>query len=76
MLGLMATTLPLNEMTRAEKLQAMEALWDDLSRDHDALESPDWHREVLRDRDERAAAGEVEYLDWERAKAEIRERTR
>jgi hypothetical protein len=32
--------LPLNEMSRAEKLMAMEALWADLSQDEQFLESP------------------------------------
>jgi hypothetical protein len=61
-------------MTREEKLQAMEALWDDLSRDPETLESPAWHEEVLRERDEQVAAGEAEFVDWEQAKADIRSR--
>jgi hypothetical protein len=37
----MPVTLPLNDMTVAEKLQFMETLWQDLSRNADALESPE-----------------------------------
>jgi hypothetical protein len=59
-------------MTLEEKLQAMEALWEDLSRDPDTFESPAWHGDVLRERDEQVAAGEAEFVDWEQAKAEIR----
>ena len=70
----MPVSLPLSEMTREEKLQAMEALWDDLSRDPDTLESPAWHEDVLRERDEQVAAGEAEFVDWEEAKADIRSR--
>ena len=61
-------------MTREEKLQAMEALWNDLSRDPETLESPAWHEDVLRERDEQVAAGEAEFVDWEEAKADIRSR--
>ncbi len=61
-------------MTLEEKLQAMEALWDDLSRDPETLESPAWHEDVLRERDEQVAAGEAEFVDWEEAKADIRSR--
>lgn len=68
----MPVTLPLNEMTVAEKLQLMETLWADLSRNPDALESPDWHREVLDDRERRIEAGEAHFSDWEKAKADIR----
>jgi hypothetical protein len=61
-------------MTLEEKLQIMEALWDDLSRDPDALESPAWHEDILRARQERLASGEAEFVDWEQAKADIRNR--
>ena len=67
-------TLPLSEMSLAEKLQAMEALWDDLSRNPDALESPAWHEEVLRERQQQIASGEAVFLDWEHTKADIRRR--
>lgn len=40
----------------------------DLSRDPD---SPSWHEDVLRERDEQVAAGEAEFIDWEEAKVEI-----
>jgi hypothetical protein len=70
----MPVTLPLNEMTISEKLQLMEALWADLSRNPDALESPEWHREVLDDRERRIAAGESRFADWEKAKTDIRTR--
>ncbi|MBI3345337.1 MAG: addiction module protein [Gammaproteobacteria bacterium] len=62
-------------MSLAEKLQAMEALWDDLSRNPDTLESPAWHEEVLRERQQRIASGEAVFLDWEHAKTDIRRRT-
>jgi hypothetical protein len=64
----MTVALPLEQMTVAEKLQAMEMLWADLSRD-DAFESPAWHGEVLRER-----AGEKNFVDWETAKRDLRAR--
>ena len=70
----MPVTLPLSEMTLPEKLEIMEALWEDLSRNSSALESPDWHREVLEDRERRIASGEARFSDWEQAKADIRKR--
>ena len=71
----MTVTLPLDEMSLSEKLQVMEALWDDLSRNPDALESPEWHRDVLEERERRIASGEARFTDWEQAKADIRKRT-
>ena len=68
----MPVTLPPHEMTLTEKLQLMEALWEDLSRNADALESPDWHREVLEERERRIASDEARFSDWEAAKADVR----
>ena len=70
----MPVTLPLKDMTVSEKLQLMETLWEDLSRNADALESPEWHREVLEERERRIASGEAHFSDWEKAKDDIRKR--
>ncbi len=72
----MAIKLPLKEMTIHEKLAAMEALWEDLSRSPDAIESPEWHREILDERRQRVADGTAQFEDWETAKAKIREKLR
>lgn len=67
--------LPLNEMSIEEKLQTMEALWENLSGDPTAIESPSWHEEVLRERERKIASGEAKFIDWEKAKADILRRT-
>ncbi|MFP4584167.1 MAG: addiction module protein, partial [Desulfococcaceae bacterium] len=41
----------------------------DLSKEEGELESPEWHREVLRQTEKRLAAGEEKLIDWETAKA-------
>lgn len=71
----MANTLPLDKMTVEEKLQAMESLWDDLCRRAGGVASPDWHREVLEQRDAVHKRGEDEFQDWEAAKREVRDKT-
>ena len=68
----MRPTLPLNEMTLAEKLETMEALWEDISRDEHAFESPEWHATVLREREKLIQSGEAQFIDWEQAKEELR----
>jgi hypothetical protein len=70
----METVLPLERMTTAEKLRAMEALWADLSRNADAFDSPAWHGDVLREREKRVEEGKEPYIDWETAKKELRDR--
>jgi putative addiction module component (TIGR02574 family) len=67
--------LPLNEMSVAEKLQTMEALWQSLSADPMAVESPAWHEEELARRERKIASGEAKFIEWEKAKADLRRRT-
>jgi hypothetical protein len=51
----------------------MEILWDDLSRNEAEFESPAWHAEALRETTERRARGEESLLDWDEAKAKLRQ---
>jgi len=68
------TTIDMQRMSREEKLRVMHALWEDLARDEDALESPAWHGEALRETEERVHSGTEKVLDWDQAKAELRRR--
>ncbi len=70
----MDITLPLDKMTKAEKLRVMEALWADLTRHEEEFESPAWHERVLREREARLASGEEKFLDSETVKKELREK--
>ena len=67
--------LPLNEMTAEEEVKTMEAIWQSLSANPDAIESPAWHEQELRVREAQIASGEAKFVDWEKAKAEIRSQT-
>jgi len=62
-------------MTLREKLAAMESLWEDLTRSPEAIESPAWHKDILDERRQRIVDGKARFVDWERAKAEIRNKT-
>ena len=70
----MELTLPLDKMTVAEKLRAMEMLWADLSRDDTQIESPAWHADVLHDREARIKTGAEQFMDWETAKKQLRDK--
>jgi hypothetical protein len=65
-------SLPLQDMTRAEKLMAMEALWEDLSRNEESFESPGWHLKELAVTEERVREGRERFVDWEQAKKKLR----
>jgi len=66
----MKITLSLDDMSLEEKLRAMEMIWEDLCRKTPDFPSPDWHRDVLAEREKRAEAG-GEFVDWTEAKARI-----
>ncbi len=69
----MDVTLPLAEMTLAEKLRAMEALWADLCRNEGDVPMAEWHQELLDERRRQIDAGEARFTDWETAKKRIRD---
>lgn len=64
--------LPLDKMTTNEKLQAMESLWQDLSKNIENLPVPAWHRDVLLAREMKIREGKATYMDWSQAKDFIR----
>ena len=70
----METTLPLDRMSKEEKLRVMEELWADLSRDESQVASPAWHGEVLHERAAAVKSGQETFMDWEVAKQQLRER--
>ncbi|MEO0529678.1 MAG: addiction module protein [Planctomycetota bacterium] len=72
----MAIDLPLETMSLADKLSTMEQLWADLSRSPGSLPSPEWHRDVLKERKEAVEAGQLQFLDWETAIADLRQELR
>jgi hypothetical protein len=65
-------TLNLKEMSMEEKLQAMEMLWDDLCQNIPESLSPQWHGEVLKEREERIKKEKDNFRDWNEAKARIK----
>ncbi|NEX20420.1 addiction module protein [Thiorhodococcus mannitoliphagus] len=65
----MKPNLQLDQMTVEEKIQTMELLWDSLSQAPVDLETPDWHREILEERQRKVDAGEAVFLSLEELKA-------
>lgn len=63
--------VPLENMTTEEKLELMEAIWRDLCREPESLNSPAWHQDVLKAREARIEAGKARFLDWEEAKRSL-----
>jgi hypothetical protein len=68
----MSIILPLDQMSTADKLQVMEELRADLTRNEKDFQSPAWHLEALNQREERLQAGLETPIDWDTAKKELR----
>lgn len=71
----MISTLQLKQMSRQEKLVAMEAIWADLSSDPVRIESPSWHKDALAETEDRVARGLESPIDWDAAKQQLRQRS-
>ena len=62
-------TLEIKKMSRIERLQAMESLWDSLMDEESEMESPEWHRDILEERKRKIETGEAEFISLEKLRA-------
>jgi putative addiction module component (TIGR02574 family) len=58
----------LKKMSKVERIQAMEALWDSLLYE-DEIETPEWHKEILMDRKKKISDGKAKFISLEDLKA-------
>lgn len=62
----------LHKLSTVEKLKIIEALWGDLVGDEDNLSSPSWHETELIKTEKKFLTGDIDVLDWQQAKKELR----
>ncbi len=70
----MQVLIPLNKMSVADKVEAMEEIWADLARNASDVPSPTWHADVLRMRESRISKGSARFLNIDEAKQAVRDR--
>ncbi len=58
----------IQKMSISERILTMEALWDSLLADESNIESPEWHGDVLRERQKKIENGEMEFISLEEFK--------
>lgn len=75
-LRLMIARSDIRQMPLSDKLAMLEALWEEISSEPDQVEIPQWHKDILDERLMAAERGEVEPIDWEIAKKQVRELVR
>ena len=54
----------------------MERLWTDLSRRPADISSPDWHGDILSEREAAVREGRTAFVEWDDAKKRLRELNR
>ena len=64
--------MDISRLSVSERVALMERLWETLSTPDDGPEPPDWHAQVLQDREPEWAQRHSVSEDWETAKAELR----
>ena len=62
-------TPEIKKMSRIERLQTMEALWDSLIDEESEIESPEWHRDILEERKRKIENGKGEFISLEKLRA-------
>jgi hypothetical protein len=67
----MSLALKIDEMTTSEKISAMESLWDDLCHHADTVKSPEWHKDILAEREQNLESGKEKAINWQDAKSKI-----
>jgi len=64
--------LEISNMSIAERLKTMEALWDSLVHEDTEIESPDWHNDVLKERRKAIENGTAKIISLNELKASLK----
>ena len=67
------TTLEVKKMSMKERLQAMEILWDSLIDEECEIESPEWHQDILKEREKKIKDGKAEFISLEELRSKRNE---
>ena len=65
----------LRQLPLREKLMMMEALWESIAPMEEQLDVPQWHKNILDEREKLVREGKAKFIDWETAKEEIKKAT-
>lgn len=65
------TVADISKLSLREKLQVMEAIWEDLRGHVDSMEVPEEHHKILDERRARIESGDAKLLDWDLVKRSL-----
>jgi putative addiction module component (TIGR02574 family) len=67
--GTKMKTQEIKKMSRIERLQTMESLWNSLTDEESEIESPEWHQDILEERKRNIENGKAEFISLEKLRA-------
>ena len=67
-------SIDISVLSSAEKIDLMELLWRDLSKNPENIEVPKWHLKQLEESERAIAAGTDEFIDIDEFETELREK--
>jgi len=59
-------------MTIPEKIQLVQEIWDQIATEPEHIPFPDWHRELLCDRERDAVENPENEADWDTVRTRLR----
>ena len=72
----MLAPIKIDQMTLAEKLQTMEALWNDLCRREAEVPVAAWQKTILDERERLLEQGKARFSSWESARKRLAKKMR
>ncbi len=66
----------IRQMSFPEKVALLETVWSEIAADPGQVEVPQWHKEILDERDLALKEGRATVLEWDKAKRQIEQATR
>ena len=63
-------------MSFPEKVALLETVWSEIAADPGQVEVPQWHKDILDERDLALNEGRATVLEWDEAKRQIERATR
>ena len=66
----------IRQMSLPEKVALLETVWSEIATDPSQVEVPQWHKDILDERDLALKEGRAVILDWDEAKRQIEQATR
>ena len=61
--------LEIEKMSTIERLQAMEALWNSFMKEESEIDSPGWHRDIIKERKRKIKNSKAEFISLDELRA-------